>query len=355
LRKIAHHFTFRPVFVAIASLFVAHSAAFAADLTATGSYQVGTAPVVTSTQNNTYTADVFLINYANTPYAAAVHSFGTDYGLFGSRTSGYGTYDVKGSFGLVDTITNFTSAAQKVSFTFHISPGLIDNELRSGLTGNEFVSAGVNFNIQRNGTSVWGSSATLTSNASGTTFNQTGANLYTEQPGNSTYYRIDGLTQTIDLGVLNAGESLELRYDLSSFAKGRAPGGVETVVPEQTYVVPEHWVNFCGGGCNYGYGGDYGPQLVPSSTVTVPSYTYSAGTPSGSHAGTGDPFSFTLNGGNQPQFAGFAALPLGINNYEVGFTPIAAAVPEPTTTALMFLGLGVVGAAVQRRRRNNTV
>jgi hypothetical protein len=353
LRNIAHHFTFRPVFVAIASLFVAHSAAFAADLTAQGSYQVGSDPAVYLNQNKPSAVRIFGSGYVEPKNSASVSVSGDSSGRFVSRTSGYGKYDVTGSFGLVDTITNFSSVSQRVGFTFNITPGFISNELRSALNGDEFVSAGVNFNIQRNGVSVWGSSASLTTNSSGTSFTKTGADVYTGQGNNSTYYRIEGLSQTIDLGVLNAGESLELRYNLSTFAKGKSVTGPDRVIPEQTFTIPDQWIDFCDGGCGYGYGGIPVPTLIPGQTLTVPSYTL-AGSPSGSHVGTGDPFTFTLDGGIEPQFYGSSALPPG-TNYGVGFTPIAAAVPEPTTTALMFLGLGVVGAAVQRRRRNNTV
>jgi hypothetical protein len=355
LRNIAHHFTFRPVFVAIASLFVAHSATFAADLTATGSYQLGANPTVFLNQVNPFNVDIGESSYAEPGNSAFIHTYGSaSGGGFGSRTSGYGTYNVTGAFGLVDTITNFSSAAQRVSFTFNITPGMLNNEVMSTLSGDQFVSAGINFNIQRNGSSVWGSSATLTTNTAGTTFTQTGANLYAGQAGNPTYYRIDGLTQTVDLGVLNAGESLELRYDLSTFAKGNAPTGPDRVVAEHTFVVPDQWVDFCGGECSYGYGYGYGNNLVPGTTVTIPAYII-PGAPSGSHASSGDPFTFTLDGGITPQFGGLAVLPPGAMGYDVALTPITAAVPEPTTTALMFLGLGVVGASVQRRRRNNTL
>jgi PEP-CTERM motif len=351
LRNIANNFTFRPVFVAIASLFVAHSATFAADLTATGSSQLGSNPAFSLSQGSPFSVDVVDFSSAS-PDSSIFHSYGSAWGNFGSRSSGYGTYNVSSAFGLVDTITNFSSAAQHVSFTFNITPGMLNNEVMSTLSGDQFVSSGINFNIQRNGSSVWGSSATLTTNTAGTTFTQTGANLYIGQVENPTHYRIDGLSQTVDLGILNAGESLELRYDLSTFAKGNTPSGPDRVVAEHTFVVPEQWVDFCGGECGYGYG--YGNNLVPGTTVTIPAYTI-PGAPSGSHASSGDPFTFTLDGGITPQFGGVAVLPRGVMGYEVGFTPITAAVPEPTTTALMFLGLGVLGATVQRRRRNNAL
>jgi hypothetical protein len=323
-------------FVAIASIFIAQSA-IAADLTATGTYKLGSDPTVFLSDSGGYNVNV--IGFPNSGLNSAIlHSYGSYNGNFGSRSSGYGSYDVTGAFGIADTITNSSSSAQRVSFTFNIIPGMLQNELNSTLTGDQFVAAGIKFNLQRNGTSIWDSSATLSSNASGTT-------------NNPTYYNIEGLTQTIDLGVLNAGESLNLRYDLSTFAKDNAPAGADRSIPEQTFVVPEQWVSFCnsegyGGYGDEGYGGSSCTnELVPSTTVTIPSYSM-PGRISGSHASSGDPFWFDTNSGITPQFSGYAsALPPGAQ-YGVVFAPI----PEPSTVALMLAGLGFLGGMARRHR-----
>jgi hypothetical protein len=284
---------------------------------------------------------VDVIGFPSTANSSAVlHSYGSAYRDFGSRSSGYGSYDVTGLFSLATTITNETSFAQSVKFKFYITPGQVSNEVNSALTGTQFVQSGINFNIARNGSSVWASSAAMRSDASGLgQFTTTGTNLYT---GAGLQRAIAGGNFEIDLGVLNAGQSLSLTYDLGSSASGNAPAGDRVFVPPQTFIVPEQWVDFCGSECGYGGYGD----LVPGTVVEIPGY-FTPGTPGGSHASSGDPFKFYADS-ITPDYNGVATLPNGQNApFSVSFTQ---AVPEPSTYALMAGGLGLVGWIARRRR-----
>jgi PEP-CTERM motif len=283
------------------------------------------------------------------PNSAFTHSFGSTTGNFGSRSSGVGIYDVAGAFKIVQTVTNTSSEAQSAKFNFYISPGLLANNLGSAaLKGDESIKAGLGFDVRRDGTQIWGSTGLLqTKVGSATAFSTTGDNsLYS---GSGSQIVIRGVNKSVDLGVINAGESITLSYELTSFAQGHSSPSGERIVPEMTYTIPDTWVNVtCGGG--YGYGGGYGcipgPQLRPGYTFTVPGYTI-YDTPSSSFSGAGDPFTIDFYG--NPKYTTNGVLPPGVMQ-GISWSAVAA-VPEPGTWALMLAGMVGVGALARRRRQ----
>ncbi len=310
---------------------------------ATGSYNLNNEGVVNLT--DTFPPDfVDVLRFTNSgPSNAGLHSYGSTTGNFGSRSSGGGVYDVTGSFKIVQSVTNTSATAANAIFNFYITPGMLANYIGSAPLGTgEFVRSGISFDVKRSGSSVWGSSALLSSTSSGASFASMGdTSLYV---GGGTFYSINGVEKSVDLGVINAGETIELSYELKTFAQGSSVAGVERVVPEQTYVVPAHWIDPCSGGYG-GYGGGYGtpcPVFVPEQTVTIPAYTVFS-TPSSSHANAGDPFTIDFEG--NPVFGRNGTLP---PDYNPGV--VFAPVPEPSTWGLMFAGLGWVGFAAKRRK-----
>lgn len=318
---------------------------------ATGSYTLGSDPQQMLTDAfppNSYSVDVLTFPYSN-GNNAGLHSYGSTSGNFGSRSSGYGVYDVTGAFRIVQKITNDSASAQAATFNFFITPGMLSNNIGSALTGTDYLSAGLTFDIQVNGVSKWGSSASLTSSAlsSSPTFQTTGTNLYTSD-STGTYYSIAGGSQSIDLGVIDAGQSMTLSYTLDTFAKGSSSAGVERVVPEMTYHVPAQWVS-CYGGNGYGYGTlaavvgncTNGQRLEPAHDVVIAEHTVQ-GTASSSHASSGDPFEINFNG--DPNFNSYN----GVD--PIGSKVVLAAVPEPSTYALLLAGMGLIAWTVRRRR-----
>ena len=287
------------------------------------------------------------------PSNAGLHSYGSTTGNFGSRSSGFGVYDVTGSFRIQETFTNSSSVAQNAIFNFFITPGQLSLDIGAAMTGGSFVNAGLSFDLKRDGSSIWGSSANLRSDAGGTTFSTTGTNLYA---GGGNYYSINGLFQSIDLGVVNAGASINIDYELKTYANGNSTSGADRVVPETSYYVPDQWIEQS---C---YGGGYEtrqadrdetcvpgiPIFIPGHTVVVPGYT-AYGNPSGSTAQSGDPFDIygyayldqdsIMRGGTYSYDIGRSAQP---NN----------GVPEPSSLALMLAGLGIFGWNQRRKRLN---
>ncbi|MCK6407238.1 MAG: PEP-CTERM sorting domain-containing protein [Rhodocyclaceae bacterium] len=314
-------------------------------LLATGSYKLDGGSVTNLVSTGSPSVDVLDFSYAATGSNTGLHSYGSDTGNFGSRSSGYGVYDVHGLFRIEQTITNTTGTAQRANFNFYITPGFINNELGSAMTGTDYVSAGLTFDIRRNGSTVWGSAATLTSNAGGTNMSTSGdASLYA---GSGTYYSVAGTQRSVDLGVINAGQSITLSYEMTSFASGQSTPGAPTWVPETTYHVPGQWVDPCWGECSYGDGYEAGePHFEPAHDVVVPGH-WLPGTISGSHASSGDPFEINWNDGT----AYFTNQPFS-RNFEASVT-FTAAVPEPSEYALMLAGLGLM-AGIARRRRQKT-
>jgi hypothetical protein len=345
----------KPSVVALAALLALTSTALHAQvqsIVATGSYKLDSDLPVSVTQSGPPSVDVVAFPFSNSgPSSAVHHSYGSTSGNFGSRSSGSGVFDVMGSFTIVQSFTNTSALAQKATFNFEITPGSLSNFVASTFTGSQFVSAGIKFDIKKDGSSIWGSAATLTTNAGGTAYTQTGANLYTPD-ATPLSYSINGGSNSIDLGVINAGATFTLSYELSTFAQGSTVPGTGYFVPERTYEEPGYWYTpSCGG---YGYGG-YGlasnecnnePIFVPPRTVTIPGYFVSDGTPSGSHASSGDPFGIDFgNGGLLDPVNGALNPNLPGSTNTVIFAPV----PEPGTWALMLSGIGVLGWAARRK------
>lgn len=387
----------KPLTLALALAFLAPISQASTQIQASASYRLDGGPLVELRDPVSGSATSGSVDVLSFPGAwaggvgsgAGIHTYGGVSGDFGSRSSGQGDYDVTGRFVLSRTITNTASSAQQAVFNFYITPGLLQNDVRSDLSAaGRFVEAGINFDIQRDGSRIWSSQAQLRTDASGTTFSQAGTDLYAASGARS--YNIAGGNYSVDLGVLDAGQSITLQYELSTFARGLAPstGPYEqplqtVVVPEQTVFHPEAtyqvWVYDDGEYGGYGGYGGYGcnvptANVVPMAlsdaigcgsgrwetvvreayTEVIPERSYQVGGitvegASGSHANSGDPFDIDWLGGVQGIYDPITgeALSAGPSPFSISLSPV----PEPSTWLLMVSGLMAAGALGRVRAR----
>jgi len=277
---------------------------------------------------------------------AGLHSYGSVSGNFGSRSSGSGVYLVNGGFQIVESFTNSSATAQQGTFHFQITPGILQNTLGTTLSTGQYLSAGINFQVQRDGNPVWTSAASLITHPDGVHYSTSGdTSLYA---GGGSMYNVLGVPRDVDLGVINAGETIQLSYTMTSFANGNAPAGDPVLVPEQTFVVPDGWylVGGCGGygqpaALAYGYGGC--THYNPGDIITIPEH-YTSGAPGSSQASSGDPFHIELNGVDYTVNT-FSQNQLG----DVTLSPV----PEPGQYAMMLSGLGILAWLARRRRQDS--
>lgn len=284
-----------------------------------------------------------------------LHSYGSSNGVFGSRSSGFGLFDVTGSLFLKLTITNDQSTAQNAVFDFHITPGLLElTDLP--YTGSQFAETGIGFQILTSNGKSFSSAAVLRSDAAGLAFSSSGdTSLY---GGSGANRFVIGADRTLDLGVLGAGESVTLSYTLSSYAKGDTALAQTTVVPGRTVLIPGYWSSGCSEeipqlGVEAAV--DEVPQVqactgepvfVQPQEVTLPDTTYNEGDAGSALASSGDPFALNLQ-------AGQLVLPPNRNGqpFNVSFTAAGTTtnVPEPGALPLALLALVAAGVATRRR------
>lgn len=327
-------------------------------LLATGTYSMNGGPVVNVAPWLDTATEKDVLHFSSAGVSSVgMHSYGATTGGFGTRSSGAGVYDVTGSFSITLTITNDQSIAQAIKFDYYITPGSL-NLVPFVYTGTQFAETGVAFAISTSDNRAsWNSSATLRSDSGGTTYSETGTDIY---GGSGESRTIEGGSRSLDLGVLNAGDSLSLTYKLNSAASGNAISGTTTTIPGWDEVIPAHWVEYtdCGYG-NEGYGQlqrfvsgaeDSGEgdcklvrEFVEETVIQHGEVVLTDGATGGSHSNSGDPFTFN----SIDQFASVYSTPVLPAGQT---TQVQVNVPEPGALSLVALALAGLGWASRRRR-----
>jgi len=237
-------------------------------------------------------------NYASAE--AAANQDGWMYSIAGGSNTFKSVSHVQQSL----TITNNTAVDQNYSFDFTILNGSLsaNGSPVDSFTGVEFAAAGNLVSISLDGVELFGSAALLVVDSTGADFLTAGEILGNYTADSLTYYWGER-SDTLDLGVLAAGESFTLTYDIVTAATGI--------------------YHFDGSSaCNYG----------GSSDAVFAGGERCFFDQSGAYSLFGDP-----NGVGQSPIAG-----------NVQGTPVMS-VPEPSLWLLM--GTGLFGFAVARRRK----
>ena len=237
-------------------------------------------------------------------------AFGRTNGVYGVGANGNGDFDSTGKFIRTWEITNTTGVAQNYSFDFYIYGGYMYAD-DYGLGGNGF--AEYLLDISFGGTSIYASSARINSDGS---FTEAGEKLEDADASGSSYFW-NGTYVTLDLGLLNPGDTSLLQYDLIGHAFGN-------------YDFAD-----CGNndyGYADGYGNGYGDGYGDVAATFVSISEQCTGT---SYVFMGDPSGIT----------GTPVLIPSITNQPHG-------VPEPGMLGLLGISLAAWAAVYRRQRRN---
>lgn len=231
----------------------------------------------------------------NSAYAAGSYATGS---LFDSHASA----------SVLHSITNNTGVSQSYSVTFKIYGGFIETGLGNGavLTAGESLMSSYLATLKLNGSEIFSSGATVTQTEAGISFTKTGYDLFPGGDGNGGYYGWATQYITLDLGVLAAGQSLELLAELGDSALSNV-GSYEYD---------------CGDG---GYGGYEAAASAMDTCTGFKGYA---------SAFYGDPLE---TGGEGDEAIVISAVPTGV--------------PEPGVLALA--GLGLFAAGWSRRRKTS--
>ncbi len=280
----------------------AQSSASAAGVTGTAStYSTGSPPTYLGSNTSVSENAGWAYGSAFANSLGAYASSGRAEGLAASST---------GRAQLTYSLTNESSEALRYSMSFYIYSGYIGSWLNgnTSLSDAEKLGAGYSARVSVGGVTRFMSGASLQQTTGGFEWAKQGTDLNGFDDGGDGYYSWDGSTHEIDLGVLEAGETLEILAELDTAA----------LADVGTYDYS------CGGGYGYGYGYGYGGG---ETCTRIKGY---------GQAFYGDP-------------AMFEDSPLP--NGPVTFTASAVnAVPEPTSLLLASLGLGAAVVTGRRRR-----
>ncbi len=258
------------------------------------------------------------------PYnSASAYAFSSSSGAYAvsSYATGYsGSGNAFASF--LNTVVNNSGVAQQYSMTFKIYGGSLSTSAYAALDQDEYLRSGYAASIKVNNQQIWFSAASIDNTGGTTTSSKSGTDLNSGDDGDDGYYSWGATYVTIDLGILDPNESMDVLAELSDNALSNV--GVYSYSNGGGYDSYGGYNNYCG----------YGefPSTLAFATVD-----------------TGLVEGCVASKGNASAFYGD---PLEIDADPLAFAVTANAVPEPGSLALLALAGGA--AALARRRRRDS-
>jgi hypothetical protein len=324
---------------ALAALLTAPALAAPTTLSATSSASTpGETGIGTGFNQPGYISSSTTANEPDVGYAQG-GSFANQWGTYAVRAGTEGKGAASGSAGLGYEIVNNTGVRQSYSMSFYVYGGYLELFQAFGapaLQAGDWLRAEYTASITRGASVLFNSSALLTYSDTSGSFayglQKAGTDLNPSDTGGDGTYGWGGQTFTIDLGELDAGESMTINANLATLASSNVG----------TY-------SYSGGGGGYGgYGyGSCGGGGYETIGIGEEAATQGSGQlcfVGGSRAFYGDPanidFGNEETGQNDP---GIVITSTAVNNQ----------VPEPGSFGLAGLALWMGVAARRRARRQS--
>lgn len=148
----------------------------------------------------------------------------SQHGAYAVRSAAEGTADATSTARLSYVITNSSASALAYSLDFSIAGGSIGNDVSpdAPLTGAEFLRSSYAALITVGGVTRFNASGTLQHTAAGLTFTRSGVDLSGgADDGLDGFYDWATATYRVDLGVLAAGQSVNVVADMSTSTAAR--------------------------------------------------------------------------------------------------------------------------------------